>query len=275
MPPTAPVPTPYVPTTRTQVVAKPHWHTLDFISDLHLQVSQLGTFDAWQSYMAKSTADALFILGDLFEVWVGDDIAGSETDTDSAFARHCRDVLQATAQRMSVYFMPGNRDFLLGTDFAATCHMSLLPDPCTLAFDGQRWLLSHGDALCLADTDYQQFRSQVRTKAWQDHFLAQPLSQRLAFARSLRAQSESRKTVGISYADVDTSEALAWLKAADTSTLIHGHTHHPADHVLDASAKPVLQRLVLSDWDATAHPPRLEVLRLQTGHTPRRVALVP
>jgi UDP-2,3-diacylglucosamine hydrolase len=258
-----------------EVKAAPAWRTLDFISDLHLQASDTATFAAWRRYMAGTPADALFILGDLFEVWVGDDITTATDDPEAAFARQCRQVLQATSARLPVYFIHGNRDFLLGNNFAKACGMALLPDPTVLAFDGQRYLLSHGDALCLGDAAYQQFRLQVRSPAWQTHFLAKPLAERQAIARRLRAQSESLKGEGAIYADVDPVAAQSGLRANAAGTLIHGHTHQPQDHVLDATAQPVLRRLVLSDWDAAAQPPRLEVLRLQAGHAPRRVALAP
>jgi UDP-2,3-diacylglucosamine hydrolase len=206
---------------------------------------------------------------------VGDDITTAADDPEAAFARQCQQVLQATSARLPVYFMHGNRDFLLGENFARACGMTLLADPTVLDFDAQRYLLSHGDALCLGDVDYQQFRRQVRKPAWQTNFLAKPLAERQAIARGLRAQSESLKTSGVSYADVDAETALSWLRANQASVLIHGHTHRPKDHVLDAAAQPALRRLVLSDWDAAARPPRLEVLRLQAGHAPRRVALAP
>ena len=151
--------------------------------------------------------------------------------------------------------------------------MSLLPDPTVLDFDGQRWLLSHGDELCLDDVDYQQFRQQVRSGAWQQSFLAKPLPERQAIAKHLRTQSDARKTSGASYADVDTAMALAWLEATQASTLIHGHTHRPGEHVLGELNGKQMRRLVLSDWDANATPPRLEVLRLQTGTTPKRLPL--
>ncbi|MDD2920356.1 UDP-2,3-diacylglucosamine diphosphatase, partial [Rhodoferax sp.] len=175
--------------------------------------------------------------------------------------------------RMPVYFMHGNRDFLLGNDFAKGCGMTLLTDPTVLDFDGQRWLLSHGDELCLDDVDYQQFRQQVRNPAWQQAILAKPLAERQALARVLRAKSQPRNTSGASYADVDTAEARAWLLANGAGTLIHGHTHLPKNHLLGGSMLPAWRRLVLSDWDAAAKPPRLEVLRLQAGHAPRREAL--
>lgn len=255
---------------RTVVTAPGRWRSIDFISDLHLQASQHTTFGAWQRYMAHTEADALFILGDLFEVWVGDDITRAASDPEGAFALQCQKVIQATAARLPVYFMHGNRDFLLGEDFAKDGGLTLLPDPTVLSFDGQNWLLSHGDALCLGDVDYQQFRQQVRSDTWRKAFLAKPLAERQAVAHGLRAQSEARKTSGTSYADVDTAMALQWLKATQATTLIHGHTHHPADHTLGQLNDKTLRRLVLSDWDADAKPPRLEVLRLQTGSAPER-----
>jgi UDP-2,3-diacylglucosamine hydrolase len=169
--------------------------------------------------------------------------------------------------------MHGNRDFLLGEDFAKDCGLTLMADPMVLSFDAQRYLLSHGDALCLGDVDYQQFRQQVRSEAWRNAFLAKPLTERQAIAHSLRALSETRKASGTTYADVDTPMALQWLEAAQASTLIHGHTHRPAEHVLGQRNDKTLLRVVLSDWDADASPPRLEVLRLQVGQEPTRIPL--
>ena len=154
--------------------------------------------------------------------------------------------------------MHGNRDFLFGADAAARAGCALLADPTVLHFGAQRWLLSHGDLLCLGDVDYLRFRAQVRTTSWQADFLAQPLAQRRAVARGLREQSEQRKRSGASYADVDAGMTQDWLRTAGAATLIHGHTHKPADHQLDAGQR----RLVLSDWDAAATPARAEVLRL-------------
>ena len=238
------------------LLAPAHWRQIDFISDLHLQASEPATFEAWQNTLKNTSADALFILGDLFEVWVGDDVATSLEA--SSFEAQCARVLAATAQRMPVFFMHGNRDFLLGPAFARTCGMTLLADPTVLCLGEERWLLSHGDALCLDDTDYLQFRAQVRNATWQQTFLSQPLAQRQTIARGLRAQSESRKRSGVTYADVDAQAARDWLQAAQASTLIHGHTHRPADHDLGDG----LRRIVLSDWDLGAQPPRQEVLSL-------------
>jgi UDP-2,3-diacylglucosamine hydrolase len=246
---------------------------VDFISDLHLQASDSATFAAWQQYMRQTPADALFILGDLFEVWVGDDLISAQDDPQGRFLTQCQQVLQETSSRMPVYFLHGNRDFLLGPACASHCGLKLLTDPSVLDFDGQRWLVSHGDALCLDDTEYQQFRQQVRSPTWQSEFLSKPLPERQQIARGLREHSDARKSSGARYADVDVQAACDWLRSAHASTLIHGHTHRPGEHVMDTNTRPPLRRLVLSDWDATAQPPRLEVLRLQVGQAPHRVTL--
>lgn len=246
-----------------ELTAAPHWRTVEFISDLHLQAAEPATFEAWSGYLQATSADAVFILGDLFEAWPGDDAAD-----EPGFAADCAAVLQAAAQRRPLFFMHGNRDFLVGPVLLGRAGLNLLDDPTVLAFAGRRWLLSHGDALCLGDTAYLSFRAEVRQPAWQQAFLAQPLAQREALARALRAESEARKRIGVPYADVDAEAARAWLGAAGAQALIHGHTHRPAEHLLG----PGLRRIVLSDWDAQADPPRLEVLRLDAAGV-QRVAL--
>lgn len=251
--------------------APAHWRNVEFISDLHLQPSETHTFAAWCDYMATTQADAVFILGDLFEVWVGDDVA--LRTQPSQFEAQCQHILADTGRRLNLYFMHGNRDFLLGSAFANTCNMHLLADPTVLIFDQQRWLLSHGDALCLDDVDYQTFRAEVRTDAWQNQFLAQPLAQRQAFARGLRQQSEARKHSGARYADLDGDATLAWLWVANASTLIHGHTHKPGHHALAHPSGDRFERYVLSDWDAQATPARLEVLQIHLGEAPKRLTL--
>ena len=252
--------------------APPQWRTIDFISDLHLQASEPATLQAWQNFMQTTRADAVFILGDLFEVWVGDDVLeanGINPDQAAGFEACCAQILKAASQRLAIFFIHGNRDFLLGPTCAAACGMTLLNDPCALDFAGQRWLLSHGDALCLMDTDYLQFRTQVRSPQWQQEFLAKPLSERQAIARSLRLQSETRKRSGATYADVDAQAACDCLHTAQAHTLIHGHTHQPADHELSCGQAQgraeQLRRIVLSDWDASATPARTEVLRLSVA----------
>lgn len=250
------------------------WRHIDFISDLHLQANEPATFEWWRNYMQRTPADAVFMLGDLFEVWVGDDImpAPSPGTEPVGFEWDCAQVIQAATQRLDVFFMHGNRDFLLGDQYAQHCGMALLTDPTVLEFGAERWLLSHGDALCLDDTAYMQFRSEVRTPAWQSQFLKQPLTQRQAIARALRNDSESRKHSGAHYADLDTAASCDWLAATQAQTLIHGHTHRPADHDLPEGKR----RVVLSDWDASALPARAEVLRLSlNGHSPVLVQRLP
>jgi len=250
------------------VSAPPHWRCVDFISDLHLESGGTATFDVWQRYMQSTQADAVFILGDLFQVWVGDDVvdaANTGTDPACGFETRCAQVLAAASRRLVIYFIHGNRDFLLGPAFAGLCGMTLLDDPCVLEFADQRWLLSHGDALCLQDTDYMAFRSQVRSAQWQQTFLEQPLAQRQALARTMREQSaahqSSERGKGMTLTDPDSSITCNWLRGAKASTLIHGHTHRPAEHEL----APGLRRIVLSDWEAGANPARSEVLRLRVA----------
>ena len=237
------------------------WATVDFISDLHLRAEEPATFAAWAHYLHSTPADAVFLLGDVFEVWVGDDVLSDPGQQDERFEARCAHEMAAAAQRLSLFFMHGNRDFLVGQALMTGCGATLLADPTVLDFDGQRWLLSHGDALCLDDTEYLQFRGQVHQPAWQEAFLAKPLTERKTIARSLRTQSEARKHSGATYADVDNTAARQWLQAAGAHTLIHGHTHRPANHDLGQG----LQRVVLSDWDAAAIPPRAEVLRLNAS----------
>ena len=245
-----------------ECVAPPSWANIDFISDLHLQASDMPTFHAWQHYMQTTSADAIFILGDLFEVWVGDDAL-----QPGSFEDRCAQVMQQTSSRASVFFMHGNRDFLVARTAMAACHTTLLSDPTVLIFNQQRWLLSHGDALCIDDVAYMAFRQMVRSPAWQHTFLAKPLAERQAVARGLRDKSEAVKKSAVAYADVDSSAASQWLLDANAQTLIHGHTHKPREHALPGG----LQRIVLSDWDASATPPRAEVLRLSTAGL-RRIA---
>lgn len=252
-----------------ELAAPAAWRTVDFISDIHLQAGEPATFAAWQAYMAGTPADAVFILGDLFDVWIGDDAVDGDP---SGFDAACAQVLRQTGERLALFVMHGNRDFLAGPALMARCHSTLIDDPTVLDFAGRRWLLSHGDALCLDDTDYMRFRGQVRSAAWQQSFLGKPLAERQAIAQGLRRQSreqhEKRRLSGEPWIDVNADAARQWLRAADAPVLIHGHTHRAASHELGEG----LQRVVLSDWDAAATPPRLEVLRL-TAAGPQRLPL--
>jgi UDP-2,3-diacylglucosamine hydrolase len=252
-----------------EVQALPGWRTVDFISDLHLHAGDPATLALWQQYLQDTPADAVFILGDLFEVWVGDDCLGAP---EASFETLCVDALRQASARYALFFMHGNRDFLAGPQFAREAGLRLLADPSVLVFAGQRILLSHGDALCLDDLDYMAFRAQVRQAAWQRDFLAQPLSERQAQARGIRAQSEARKRQPHALVDLDTAAVRQWLSQTQTDTMVHGHTHRPADHALGQQDGRHRRRVVLSDWDAQATPIRAEVLRLN-GAGLTRVAL--
>lgn len=241
------------------------WDCIDFISDLHLCEQQPRTLEILRDYLASTPAQALFILGDLFEVWVGDDWLQAPS---AAFERDCVNVLQQAAQRMAVYFMCGNRDFLVGPSLLDSAGLHTLTDPAVLHTANERVLMSHGDAWCLDDTEYLEFRAQVRSASWQQAFLARPLQERARLARDMRNESETRKRHHTTYADVDDALAEDWLRLNTAQVLVHGHTHRPATHSLPSGA----QRHVLSDWDAEATPSRAQVLRWQgTWH---RVDLV-
>ena len=246
--------------------ARPSWQSVDFIADLHLQAACPQTLAAWRNYLQTTTANAVFILGDLFEAWIGDDcLASSDT-----FAAECAEALRSAAGRLDLFIMQGNRDFLMGQRLMDACGATALPDPSVLVFSRRRWLLVHGDAQCLADQPYQQFRAHVRSAAWQEEFLSRDLSERQAIARDIRSQSEHNKRQTTHYADLDTPACLALLHECRAAHMIHGHTHRPGLHMLDAKHT----RTVLSDWDCEATPPRAEVLRLTRQHpdTPQRLS---
>ena len=255
-PPSAPV-----------LLAPDQWRAIDFISDLHLHAGEPDTMRAWQHYLQTTRADAVFILGDLFDVWVGDDCLLDTSDGGPSafgFEQQCAQSLRTASQRLALFFLHGNRDFLIGNAFAAACCVTLLAEPTVLVFADERYLLSHGDALCLDDTDYMQFRTMARSDAWQRAFLDQSLADRQALGQSIRAQSEEKKRRSSQYIDLRASAVKEWLLVNQSQTLIHGHTHKPAVHDLGAG----LRRVVLSDWDARSAPPRTEVLRLRREPAP-------
>jgi UDP-2,3-diacylglucosamine hydrolase len=275
------------------LTAPAHWRSIEFISDLHLCAELPRTARALLDHLQRSRADAVCLLGDIFEAWVGDDMAEARPDTTDAAARFEVDfslALRDAARRRWIGFMPGNRDFLVGPRWLAQVGLQALHDPTLLVFGPRRVLLSHGDRLCLADIDYQRYRTQVRGPAWQGAFLARPLAERLALARQMRQASQARhqataRTAGPQTsagdplagldADVDPNAARAWLQETNATTLLHGHTHRPGRHLL-ASAPVELERLVLSDWDLDhAVPPRAEVLRLDADGWQRLPPLGP
>jgi UDP-2,3-diacylglucosamine hydrolase len=238
--------------------AAPHWRCVEFVSDLHLGPATPRTAAALADYLRHTDADAVLVLGDLFEVWVGDDVLD---DADGFEARVLRQFADCARHR-TVAMMVGNRDFLLGPRAAALADWQVLDEVCVLEAFGRRTVLVHGDAQCLADVDYQRFRLQARGPAWQQQFLAETLERRRAFARGLRDSSEQRKrTLGMAaYPDLDHDAMRALLRLHGATTLVHGHTHRPGDEALGDG----LVRHVLTDWDLDHDPaaPRAEVLRL-------------
>ena len=209
---------------------------------------------ALQRHLAHTPADAVFILGDLFEAWVGDDArhAGFEAD--------CAALLCAGARRRHLAFMPGNRDFLVGADLLEACDVQALPDPTLLRAFGDCILLTHGDALCTDDVAYQRYRTRVRSPAWQAEFLARPLPQRREAVAQMRSESRDHQARQgpAAWIDLDPASTAGWMRAAGAATLVHGHTHRPGRH----QVAPGLTRHVLADWDFdAAGPPRGDVLR--------------
>ncbi|GIX52173.1 UDP-2,3-diacylglucosamine diphosphatase [Sphaerotilus sulfidivorans] len=253
----------------SEIHAAPHWRGIELLSDLHLGEQAPATAHALAEHLAASDADLIVLLGDLFEVWIGDEQLDAPADPVSPMAQALQALAEA-ARRRPVAMLTGNRDFLLGPEAARRLGWTVLPDRCVLQAFGHRQVLVHGDAECLDDRDYQRFRAQVRTPGWREAFLARPLAERMAVARSLRDGSEQRKREqGLAgYADLDRAEMLSLLAAAGADRLIHGHTHRPGDERLG----PGLSRHVLSDWDLDGQhgPARAEVLRLDASGLHRR-----
>lgn len=220
-------------------------HSL-FISDLHLCESRPHITAAFLHFLSHTVikADALYILGDLFEYWAGDD------DLDDAHHRLIIDAFKSlTNAGVKVFFMHGNRDFLISSGFCQAAHITLLQDPCLIELYGKQILLSHGDALCTDDADYMAFRNQVRNSQWQTDFLNQSLAARKKYIESIRNRSEHEKTQkSAQIMDVNTQAVADLLKTFDYPPLfIHGHTHRPKQHRLEIDGHPIT-RIVLGDW---------------------------
>lgn len=214
------------------------------ISDLHLEEARPQLTRAFLDFLDRETADAsaLYILGDFFNVWLGDDDDRPLNATIAQALKQCSD------RGLAVYLMHGNRDFLLGSDFARAAGATLLTEPHVLDHGGHCYLLMHGDALCTLDTDYQQFRTMVRNPAWQQQFLTRSMAERRAFADQARATSKSTNSnKAADIMDVTPGEAERTLQQHGVTTLIHGHTHRPASHTLSLNGTAG-QRIVLGDW---------------------------
>jgi UDP-2,3-diacylglucosamine hydrolase len=221
-------------------------HTL-FISDLHLHESRPQVTRAFFHFLYTHAihAEALYILGDFFDAWIGDD-DNSELLQDVASGLH-----KLSELGVAIYFMHGNRDFLLGKAYASKAGLSLIDDGTVIYLYGTPTLLMHGDTLCTDDVDYQQFRTMVRNPQWQQQILAQPLAARRALATQLREKSQSMNSLKADdIMDVSTTEVVAQMENAGVTRMIHGHTHRPARHQLVVAGKPA-ERIVLGDWHDT------------------------
>lgn len=218
-----------------------------FISDLHLCETRPHTTWLFLDFLSRCApeAEALYILGDLFEYWAGDD--DLDDPHHSPVIRALRTLSDCgTAIRM----MHGNRDFLMGKILAEACGAELLPDPFLIERYGRRILLTHGDLLCADDVEYQKFRNQVRSPRWQQDFLTLPLMQRKAQIATLRARSEQEKSIkDVHIMDVNADAVRAMVRNHNyPEVLIHGHTHRPARHRVEVDGR-VCERIVLADWD--------------------------
>lgn len=224
-----------------------------FISDLHLRESHPRTADAFFRFLAEHAAHAeqLYLLGDIFEYWAGDD------DIEAPFHARIIAALRALSDAgVAIFWMAGNRDFLAGAGFARAAGLTLLPEPHVASIGGQRIALVHGDAECTLDTNYMEFRAMVRQSAWQAQFLALPLAQRKQIIAGLREGSrEAHTTKADDIMDVTPAAIEAVFAATGADVLIHGHTHRPALHLhlCENKRKP---RYVLPDWELDAEPPR-------------------
>lgn len=216
------------------------------ISDLHLDPSRPHTLRAFLDLLESLSGrcDALYILGDFFEVWIGD-------DDDCTFNQQVVTALRHfTASGTPTWIMHGNRDFLLGAQFCKNSGCQLIEDPCLVDFYGRKVLLMHGDSLCIDDLEYMAFRAESRSQVWQDSMLALPIEQRRQLARQMRAESEqANSNKSSSIMDVNQGEVIRQMQQFDTSLLVHGHTHRPMTHSLETNRGPG-QRIVLGDWDS-------------------------
>lgn len=220
-----------------------------FVSDLHLQSAHPRNAEAFQRFLAERAAlsQSLYLLGDLFEYWAGDD------DIDAPFHQTIIRSLRALSDAgVAIYWIAGNRDFLVGQAFADAAGLTLLAEPHVVSIGGQRITLVHGDAECTADIKYMEFRAQVRQSAWQQQFLAMPLAQRKAIIAGLREGSrEAHGSKSYEIMDVTPAAISALFERTGSDTIIHGHTHRPALH-----QQGTRRRFVLPDWEVDAEPPR-------------------
>lgn len=218
-----------------------------FVSDIHLCATMPKTAAAFFHFLRTEAVHArtLYLLGDVFEYWAGDD------DLDDPFNRTVADAIRAVSdQGVNVYWLAGNRDFLVGAAFSDACKLTLLTEPHVTSIAGRRLMLVHGDAECTDDLAYMAFRQQVRNQAWQQAFLARPLGERKAIIASMREGSrEAQRDKTMAIMDVNETAIHALFAAESVDMMIHGHTHRPACHQHQVAGRTCV-RYVLPDWDA-------------------------
>jgi UDP-2,3-diacylglucosamine hydrolase len=236
-----------------------------FVSDVHLDSAAPQATEQFLSFLGAeaAAAEALYILGDLFEAWVGDD------DEEPGNERVCRALRALTESGVACFALHGNRDFLLGPGFCARSGCRLLPDPVIVQLAGERVLLTHGDALCTDDHPYQELRSIVRQPGWQQRFLALPRSHRELFADEVRAGSRRHIARTVPYImDVNAQAVAEAFRAARVRRMVHGHTHRPGVHDIELDGEPA-QRIVLGAWYEQGSFLRYERGRYELRYLPR------
>lgn len=215
-----------------------------FISDLHLEPAKPALAEGFIRFLnTLQDAEALYILGDFFEVWIGDDV-------ENPFVSQIKEALKALSNRdIKLFLMHGNRDFLLGKRFCEETGATLLNDPATIQLGGDSALLMHGDSLCTLDTAYMQARQMLRSSQWQQQFLAKTIPERIAFARQVRSESQTGNQMkSADIMDVTPAEVDRMMTEHHVSLMIHGHTHRPFDHHWQHNGES-RRRIVLGDWD--------------------------
>jgi UDP-2,3-diacylglucosamine hydrolase len=239
-----------------------------FISDVHLQASMPQTAQAFLDFLRyrATKAKQLYLLGDLFEYWAGDD------DIGTAFNQQIVDAIrQVNDAGVAIFWMAGNRDFLVSDTFSRATGAILLPDPYVTTLADQRIVLTHGDAQCTDDEAYMAFRAQVRGKEWQQKFLAMPLEQRKAIIDGLRKDSqEAQRSKSYEIMDVNAGAISSLFGTSDASIMIHGHTHRPARHEYHEHHHV---RYVLPDWDCDVPAPRGGWISLTSDGAIRRFGI--
>lgn len=215
-----------------------------FISDLHLDASRPDITAAFERFMSQvaPNSEALYILGDFFEVWIGD-------DDHNDFNQKIIELLKTYSDSgKKLFFMVGNRDFLIGNEFIGQCGATLLNDPTAIDLYGTPTLLMHGDSMCTKDAEYMAFRQQARSPEWQQQLLAQPIEARRAIAKQLREQSKSMSSMKAEdIMDVTPEEVIREMQEHQATRMIHGHTHRPDRHQVELETG-VGERIVLGDW---------------------------